>query len=55
LGKECDGEEYMERDTFRESIKAMAEEMELKWASWGNVPDRRMWAQQALSTRQYDI
>ncbi len=35
VGKGCDELENTERNAFHESIKAMAEEMELKHASWG--------------------
>jgi hypothetical protein len=35
VGRGHDEEENTERNAFCESIKAMAEEMELKRASWG--------------------
>jgi hypothetical protein len=38
LGKERNEEEYAELNAFQESNKAMAEEMELKPASWGECP-----------------
>jgi hypothetical protein len=37
VGRGHDEEENMECNAFHEPIKMMAEEMELKWASWGGV------------------